>query len=113
AGAKLRLIIDSADAAAAMVNQIAAAAAEQTATTEEVNSNVSEIARISTETASESRQSAEACEDLGRLASNLSELVGRFQTGEDEGGLSASSQRMVQRARTARIQVNARVMAAQ
>jgi hypothetical protein len=95
-----------------MVNQIAAAAAEQTATTEEVNSNVSEIARISTETASESRQSAQACEDLGRLASNLSELVGRFHTGDDDGGSGPYSQHTVQPARAARLRVREAVTAA-
>jgi methyl-accepting chemotaxis protein len=103
AGVKLRLIIESADAAAAMVNQIAAAAAEQTATTEEVNSNVSEIARISTETASESRQSAQACEELGMLAGNLSQLVGRFRTGEEGNGPGVSSQTTIRAARIDRL----------
>jgi len=112
AGAKLRLIIESADAAAAMVNQIAAAAAEQTATTDEVNSNVSEIARISTETASESRESAQACEELRTLADNLSHLVGRFQTGEGSGNLEAFSQKRMQAVKTSRLPLGVSATAA-
>jgi len=44
-----------------MVNQIAAAATEQSSATDEVNGNVNEIARISLEASSSARQSAKAC----------------------------------------------------
>ena len=82
AGAKLRLIIDSADEAAAMVNQIAAAATEQASTTDEVNANVGEIARISNDTATGARESAQACEALNDLAEDLNSLIAKFHVGD-------------------------------
>ncbi len=82
AGIKLRLIIDGAQEAAIMVNQIAAAATHQTSTTEEVNHSVSEIAKISDLTASGARQSAKACEALSELAVSLSAVMSRFRVEE-------------------------------
>jgi methyl-accepting chemotaxis protein len=79
AGVKLRLIIDGAQEAAGMVNQIAAAATQQTSTTDEVNVSVNEIARISNETASGARQSAQACEALSDLATDLNSLIAKFR----------------------------------
>jgi methyl-accepting chemotaxis protein len=88
AGAKLRLIIGSAEEAAAMVNQIAVAATEQASTTDEVNNNVSVIARISNEAADEARQSATSCEAMSALAAELSALISRFKVeeGSDRSG---------------------------
>jgi methyl-accepting chemotaxis protein len=88
AGAKLRLIIGSAEEAAAMVNQIAVAATEQASTTDEVNNNVSVIARISNEAADEARQSATSCEAMSALAAELSALISRFkvEAGSDRSG---------------------------
>jgi methyl-accepting chemotaxis protein len=83
AGSKLRLIIEGADEAAGMVNRIAAAATEQSAATDEVNSNVNQIARISNETASGARTSAKACEALTELALDLDSLISKFKV--DEG----------------------------
>ena len=84
AGIKLRHIIDSANDAAAMVNQIAAAATQQSSTTDGVNANVNEIARISQEAASEARQSAKACEALGDLAADLNSLISKFRVGDEQ-----------------------------
>jgi hypothetical protein len=77
------LIIDGAQEAAGMVNQIAAAATEQTSTTDEVNISVNEIARISNETASGARQSAKACEALSDLATDLNSLISKFRVGDE------------------------------
>lgn len=84
AGAKLRLIIESAEQAAGMVNQIAASAAEQSTATEEVNENINQIARISLETSSGARKSAQSCVALSDLASDLNRLIARFKVGEDD-----------------------------
>jgi methyl-accepting chemotaxis protein len=84
AGVKLRLIIDGADEAAGMVNQIAAAATQQSSATDEVNGNVNEIARISNETASEALQSAKASEALSALALDLNSLISKFRVGDEQ-----------------------------
>ncbi len=92
AGSKLRLIIEGADEAAGMVNRIAAAATEQSAATDEVNSNVNQIARISNETASGARTSAKACEALTELALDLDSLISKFKVDdESEAGAAHSS----------------------
>ena len=84
------MIIESSEDAAAMVNQIAAAATQQSSATEEVNVNISEIARISQETSSGARQSARACLALSDLALDLNQLISKFQVGEEqEGGFSS------------------------
>ncbi len=82
AGIKLRLIIDGAQEAASMVNQIAAAATQQSSTTEKVNHSINEIAKISDLTASGARQSARACEALSELAVSLSAVMSRFRVEE-------------------------------
>jgi methyl-accepting chemotaxis protein len=84
AGVKLRLIITSAEEAAGMVNQIAAAATQQSSATDEVNTNISEIARISLDTSSGARQSARACEALSELALDLNQLISKFRVGEEQ-----------------------------
>ena len=92
AGSKLRMIIEGADEAAGMVNRIAAAATEQSAATDEVNSNVNQIARISNETASGARTSAKACEALTELALDLDSLISKFKVDdESEVGAARSS----------------------
>jgi methyl-accepting chemotaxis protein len=91
AGERLQKIISGAQDAAGMVNLIAAAAAEQTSATHEINRSINEIARISNETAHGARQSAKACEALNGLASNLNSLISRFRVGEDEEPMEHSS----------------------
>ncbi len=83
AGVKLRQIIQESQEAAGMVNQIAAASSEQTATAMQVNQNITEIARISQETASDARESAKACAALSQLALDLHGLMGKFRVDEE------------------------------
>jgi methyl-accepting chemotaxis protein len=83
AGEKLRLIIESSEDAAGMVNQIATAATEQSAATDEINTSVSQIASISQETSSNARRSEQACTALGELAINLDALVSKFKVAEN------------------------------
>ena len=91
AGSKLRMIIEGADEAAGMVNRIAAAATEQSAATDEVNSNVNQIARISNETASGARTSAKACEALTELALDLDSLISKFKVDDESEAVAAHS----------------------
>jgi methyl-accepting chemotaxis protein len=103
AGVKLRLIIESADEAAGMVNQIATAATQQSSTTDEVNLNVSEIARISNESAIGSRQSARACEALSELALDLNSLVIKFRVGDEQEPLDPTFNSSASATRTAHV----------
>jgi methyl-accepting chemotaxis protein len=91
AGVKLRLIMERSEEAAGMVNQIAAAATEQSSATDEVNNNVSEIAKISLETSSSAKHSAKACATLSDLALDLNQLISKFKV-EDEEDAAESAQ---------------------
>lgn len=63
-----------------MNNQIASAAEEQTAVTEEINRNISNISHVSEETALGAKTTAEACNELLELANQLRSTVGSFRT---------------------------------
>jgi methyl-accepting chemotaxis protein len=82
-GAKLQGIIEGADGAARMVAQIATAATEQASTTDEVNGNINEIARIANDFAVGAQKSAKGSESLSRLAVELDALVSRFKVDTD------------------------------
>ena len=84
-GAKLQRIIEGAQHAAESVAQIATAATEQASTTDEVNLNINEIARISNEFAAGAKKSANASESLSQLAVELDSLVSRFRVEEVSG----------------------------
>jgi len=81
AGEALTSIIHGSEAVQKMVTQIAAAATEQSYSTQSVSQNVNEIANGIQQTASSSRQSVEACQQLSRLANELTSLVGAFKVG--------------------------------
>jgi methyl-accepting chemotaxis protein len=82
AGEALTSIIHGSESVQKMVTQIAAAATEQSYSTQSVSENVNEIASIIQQTASSSQQSVEACQQLSRLANELSGLVGSFKVGQ-------------------------------
>jgi hypothetical protein len=65
-----------------MVTQIAAAATEQSYSTQSVTTSVNEIASIIERTATSSQQSVEACQQLALLANELTGLVGAFKVGQ-------------------------------
>jgi len=81
AGEALTSIIHGSESVQKMVTQIAAAATEQSYSTQSVSANVKEIATIIGQTASSSQQSVEACQQLSSLANELSGLVGAFKVG--------------------------------
>jgi methyl-accepting chemotaxis protein len=84
AGEALTSIIHGSESVQRMVTQIAAAATEQSYSTQSVTANVSEIASIIERTAANSQQSLEACQQLAILANELSSLVGSFKVGHGE-----------------------------
>ncbi|HEY1901908.1 MAG TPA: methyl-accepting chemotaxis protein [Terracidiphilus sp.] len=81
AGEALTSIIHGSESVQKMVTQIAAAATEQSYSTQSVSANVNEIASIIQQTAASSQQSVDACQQLSRLANELTGLVGSFKVG--------------------------------
>ena len=79
AGEALSSIIKGSEALQRMVTQIAAASSEQSAATQSVNDNLSEIARISVNTTGSSANAVRACDNLSELAEDLNALVGAFK----------------------------------
>ncbi len=62
-----------------MNTQIASAAEEQAAVSEEINRNVTSISQISEQTAEGSEQTTAAANELAKLASDLQQLVSQFR----------------------------------
>jgi methyl-accepting chemotaxis protein len=81
AGEALTSIIHGSESVQKMVTRIAAAATEQSYSTQSVSANVNEIASIIEQTATSSRHSVVACQQLASLASELTVLMGAFKIG--------------------------------
>ncbi len=79
AGEALQAITGVVDNIKSMNMQIASAAEEQSATAEEINRNIVNISEVAQETVSGSQHTANASDELARLAVDLQEHVGRFQ----------------------------------
>jgi len=79
AGASLREIIQTSEAAGAMVTAIASAAAAQRGATEEISANIEQIAAITQGTAAGAKESAKAVHELSTLAMDLQAMVGKFK----------------------------------
>ena len=95
AGDSLQAIIKMSEQVGDMVTQIATAATEQSATTEHINNNIEEIAKIASSSESGARQTAGALQDLAGLATNLRRLVGQFRLsldGAEATGYARTSQ---------------------
>jgi len=86
AGDSLQQIIQMSDKVGEMVTQIATAATQQAAATQEIDNNVDQIARIAASTESGAQQTVGALEDLSGLALNLRQLVGQFRLSADGAG---------------------------
>jgi methyl-accepting chemotaxis protein len=82
AGEALASIIHGSESVQQMVTQIAAAATEQSYSTQSVTANVGAIASIIERTATSAHHSVDACQQLSRLANELTGLVGSFKVGE-------------------------------
>ncbi|MBK1672399.1 chemotaxis protein [Ectothiorhodospira shaposhnikovii] len=79
AGESLKAISGAVNNINDMNAQIASAAEEQSAVTEEINRNITNIAQAVEQTSSGSDQIALASDELARLAAELQNLVGRFK----------------------------------
>jgi methyl-accepting chemotaxis protein len=89
AGEALSSIIEESGSVQKMVTQIAAAATQQSYSTQSVSSNVEEIVTIIHQTAASAHQSAEACQQLAMLANEMTGLVCSFKVGQEEQKLHA------------------------
>jgi len=79
AGGSLGEIVQVAAATADMVRNIAAAAEEQSAASEQIAKSTEEINLVASETAEAMNQSAQAVSELARMASELKETINRMQ----------------------------------
>ncbi|MBI3392138.1 MAG: HAMP domain-containing protein [Nitrospirae bacterium] len=79
AGAALKRIVEMVGQANDKVAQIATAAEEQSAASEEITGSVDRIAGVSKEVASGAGQTTSASEELAKVATGLQEMVGRFR----------------------------------
>jgi methyl-accepting chemotaxis protein len=83
AGDSLKQIIHMSEQVGEMVTHIAAAAAQQSSATEEINGSMEQIAQLVKESAEGAQQSAKACQDLSGLAMDLQKMVGNFKLGNN------------------------------
>lgn len=79
AGTSLSAISAAVERINDMSTQIASAAEEQSATTEEINRNITGISEMAGETSTGAQQTATASGDLARLGAELQEIVGQFR----------------------------------
>jgi methyl-accepting chemotaxis protein len=86
AGNAIQRIIREADKVGTMVAQIASAATQQAAATEQVTITMGQINALATESADGARLSAAACEELFNLAVGLQTTVHQFELGQRESG---------------------------
>jgi hypothetical protein len=69
-----------------MITYVATAASEQSSATEEINTNMDQIAKLVKESADGAQRSAKACEDLSSLALDKQKLVGNFRVEKNGHG---------------------------
>jgi ABC-type transporter Mla subunit MlaD len=62
-----------------MITQIATAGTEQFTTAEQVKESMQQIATLVKQTATEARNSAQACEGLSEFAADLQQMVANFR----------------------------------
>ena len=79
AGSALTSIVKSVDGLQAIMQQIASATEEMSATSEEITREIDQIATISRETSSSSEQTAKASGELAALSTTLENIVREFR----------------------------------
>lgn len=82
AGESLSGIIHDSETVLNMVNQVAAASEEQSATSEQISRNIESINAVVQESAAGIQQIARASEDLNGLTNNLQGLINQFKVGD-------------------------------
>ena len=80
AGNALQEIVNTSTTVMAMIEQIATAAQEQSASAEEITHSIEDIAVVTSETAKGAGEMAAAAEELNHQAESLSDMVARFRT---------------------------------
>ncbi len=86
AGESLQQIVSSVDRVSDMVRQIATAAEEQSATSEEISTNIAGIAEVANENSEGVKQVSIATEDLAKVAEELKAMVSEFKIEELSDG---------------------------
>lgn len=79
AGQTLRQIVEDSQKVMDMIQQIAVAAEEQSSVSSDIAGNVEKISQLSKEGNSAASQTAQASEDLMKLATGLQQMVSRFK----------------------------------
>jgi len=79
AGGSLKRIVEKVDELQLMVQQIAPATEEMSATSDSINRDIEQIASISKETSMSSEQTTQAAGELSRLLVSLQKIVGEFK----------------------------------
>ncbi|BCS88504.1 methyl-accepting chemotaxis protein [Pseudodesulfovibrio sediminis] len=79
AGGVLEEVVDHSNSISDMVNGIAAAAEEQSATSDEINNRVTQINTLSQDVLSGIRESNRGIQEVSEMASNLAGLVSKFR----------------------------------
>jgi methyl-accepting chemotaxis protein len=89
-GTALLEIIKMSEDVGDMITTIATAATEQSAASEEIDSNVSKISNSIQQSSSSAEQTSQACADLSTLAVNLQHVVNQFKvnSGDETSGNS-------------------------
>jgi hypothetical protein len=90
AGASLREIIQTSEAAGVMATAIATPAAAQQGATEEISSNIEQIAAITQGAVAGAKESAKAVHELSALAVDLQKIVAKFRLSRSEDASSAT-----------------------
>ncbi|MBE9529131.1 MAG: methyl-accepting chemotaxis protein [Proteobacteria bacterium] len=85
AGESLKQIVETGNELGGMVAQVATAAEQQSATTEEISQSIESIANITRQSSAGIEQTVAACQGLSQLADNLHVLVSKFKLSEDAG----------------------------
>ncbi len=79
AGESLKAIVKKADDLQLMVQQIASATEEMSATSDEISKDIEQIASVSRETSMSSEQTTQAASELSKLSVNLQKTMGGFK----------------------------------
>ena len=82
AGGVLKQIVDASDHIADMVRSIATAAEQQSATSEEININVSEISTLSGQMSGDIQHANERIREVAEMSRDLAKLVEKFRAEE-------------------------------
>ena len=82
AGGVLKEIVEASDHIADMVRSIATAAEQQSATSEEINSNVSEINSLSGQMSQDIQSANDRIREVAGMSRDLAKLVEKFRSEE-------------------------------